>query len=258
VLAVTQPTRVGADLVRFDVFSTERALADDTQTLLKDIRAQPTSLPVLVGGEAAAFADLQGSFRSQLPWALLFVCLTTGVLLFMLTGSVVIPIKTLILNVLSLSATLGFLVFVFQDGRGEGFLNYTSQHALNASQPILIGAIAFALSTDYAVFLLTRIKEARDQGASNEEAVATGIERTGRIVTAAALMLAVAIGSFVTSEIVLIKQLGLGIAFAVLLDATIVRALLVPSLMKLLGDWNWWAPAPLRRFHDRFGISESG
>ena len=258
VLAVTQPMRVGPDLVRVDVFSTERALADDTQTLLKDIRAQPTSLPVLVGGEAAAFADLQSSFRSRLPWALLFVCLTTGVLLFMLTGSVVIPIKTLILNVLSLSATLGFLVLVFQDGRAEGLLDYTSQHALNASQPILIGAIAFALSTDYAVFLLTRIKEARDHGASNEEAVAIGIERTGRIVTAAALMLAVAIGSFVTSEIVLIKQLGLGIAFAVLLDATIVRALLVPSLMKLLGEWNWWAPAPLRRFHDRFGISESG
>jgi uncharacterized membrane protein YdfJ with MMPL/SSD domain len=257
VLAVTRPTPVSADLTRFDVFSTERALADETQTLLDDIRDQPSSFRVLVGGEAAAFTDLQASFRSRLPWALLFVCVTTGVLLFLLTGSVVIPIKTLILNVLSLSATLGFLVLVFQDGRAEGLLDYTSQHALNSSQPILIGAIAFALSTDYAVFLITRIKEARDHGASNEEAVAVGIERTGRIVTAAALMLAVAIGAFVTSEIILIKQLGLGIAFAVLLDATIVRALLVPSLMKLLGPWNWWAPAPLRRFHERFGISES-
>jgi uncharacterized membrane protein YdfJ with MMPL/SSD domain len=258
VLAVTAPQRLGRDTSRIDVYSTQRALADATQSLVRDIRGRATSLNVQVGGEAAAFEDQQASFRSHLPYALLFVCLTTAVVLFLMTGSLVLPIKTLILNVLSLSATLGFLVLVFQDGRFEGLLGYTSQHALNASQPILVGAIAFALSTDYAVFLLTRIKEARDRGEGDREAVAVGIERTGRIVTAAALMLAVAIGAFVTSKIILIKQLGLGVAFAVLLDATLVRALLVPSLMRLLGPWNWWAPRPLRRFYDRFGITEAG
>jgi RND superfamily putative drug exporter len=159
--------------------------------------------------------------------------------------------------VLSLSATLGFLVLVFQDGRFEGLLGYVSQAALNLTQPILVGTIAFALSTDYAIFLLTRIKEARESGLSDTESIAVGIQRTGRIVTAAALMLAVAMGAFVTSKIILIKELGLGVAFAVLLDATIVRALLVPSLMKLLGGWNWWAPGPLRRFHERFGLHET-
>jgi len=258
VLAVTPPRPSGPGLTRIDVYSTQRSLAEATQRLVSDVRSVPTRLSVLAGGEAAEFKDQQASFRSRLPLALLIVCLTTGFLLFLLTGSVVLPIKTLLLNVLSLSATLGFLVLVFEDGRLEGLLSYTSQGALNASQPILVGAVAFALSTDYAVFVLARIKEARDRGADDNEAVAIGIERTGRIVTAAALMLAVAIGAFVTSEIVLIKQLGLGIAFAVLLDATIVRALLVPSLMKLLGPLNWWAPAPLRRLHDRIGLDEPG
>ena len=258
VLSVTPPRPVGPGTARIDVYSTQRALADATQRLVSDVRGWPTKLTVLVGGEAAEFKDQQASFSSRLPLALLIVCLTTGFLLFLLTGSVVLPIKTLVLNVVSLSATLGFLVLVFQDGRFEGLFDYTSQGALNASQPILVGAVAFALSTDYAVFVLSRIKEARDHGADDTEAVAIGIERTGRIVTAAALMLAVAIGAFVTSEIVLIKQLGLGIAFAVLLDATIVRALLVPSLMKLLGPLNWWAPAPLRRLHARIGLDESG
>jgi uncharacterized membrane protein YdfJ with MMPL/SSD domain len=257
VAAVTAPQGLGAGVTRLDVYSDQRALADASQRLVADVRSQPTPLKVLVGGEAAAYKDQQASFQARLPLALLFVCLTTGFLLFLMTGSVILPLKTLILNVLSLSATLGFLVLVFQDGRFESLLDYTTQRALNASQPILVGAVAFALSTDYAVFLLTRIKEARDRGAGDTEAVAIGIERTGRIVTAAALLLAVAIGAFVTSKIVLIKQLGLGIAFAVLLDATIVRALLVPSLMKLLGPWNWWAPAPLRRLHDRIGLRES-
>jgi uncharacterized membrane protein YdfJ with MMPL/SSD domain len=159
-----------------------------------------------------------------------------------------LPIKALIMNVLTLSATFGLLVLIFQDGRLEGLLDFESLGALEATQPILLFVIAFALSTDYAIFLFTRIKEARDSGLSNTEAVARGLERTGRVVTSAALLFAIAIGAFSTSEIVFIKLLGVGTAIAVLLDATIVRALLVPSLMKLLGDWNWWAPGPLRRF----------
>jgi uncharacterized membrane protein YdfJ with MMPL/SSD domain len=151
----------------------------------------------------------------------------------------------------------GILVLIFQDGRLEGLLGYTSQGALESTQPLLLFAVAFGLSTDYGVFLLSRIKEARDGGASDSEAVAIGLERTGRIVTAAALLFSVAIGAFVTSEIVFIKELGLGTALAVLIDASIVRALLVPSLMELLGKWNWWAPSPLRRLHARVGFSEA-
>jgi uncharacterized membrane protein YdfJ with MMPL/SSD domain len=155
------------------------------------------------------------------------------------------------MNLLTLSATFGILVLIFQDGRLEGLLDYSSPGALEATQPIFLFAVAFGLSTDYGVFLLARIKEAHDAGVANDEAVASGLERTGRIVTAAALLFCVAVGAFATSQIVFLEELGLGTALAVLIDATIVRALLVPSLMELLGEWNWWAPAPLARLHRR-------
>jgi RND superfamily putative drug exporter len=148
-------------------------------------------------------------------------------------------------------------VFVFQDGRLEGLLDYTSQGALEQTQPILLFAMAFGLSTDYGVFLLSRIKEARDNGAGERESVAIGLERTGRIVSAAALLFFVAIGAFATSSIIFIKEVGLGTALAVMIDATIVRALLVPSLMALLGRWNWWAPRPLAGLHRRLGLREA-
>ena len=182
----------------------------------------------------------------------------TLVILFLMTGSVVLPVKSLLMNVLTLSAVFGLLVMIFQDGRLESLLGYSSDGGIEQTMPILLFAVAFGLSTDYAVFLLSRIKEARDAGASDSECVAIGLERTGRIVTAAALLFAIAIGAFATSEIVFIKENGIGTALAVLIDATIIRALLVPSLMEMLGKWNWWAPAPLRRLHDRIGISESG
>jgi len=170
--------------------------------------------------------------------------------------SVVMPIKAPVMNLLGLSAAFGVLVLVFQDGRLEGLLQYTSQGALEITQPLVLLAIVFGLSTDYGVFLLTRIKEARDAGATNEEAVALGLQRTGRIVTAAALLLVVALGAFATSQIVFVKQLGVGAAIAVLIDATIIRALLVPALMKLLGERNWWAPPPLARLHARLRLGE--
>jgi uncharacterized membrane protein YdfJ with MMPL/SSD domain len=169
---------------------------------------------------------------------------------------VILPIKQLLMNVLNLTAVFGILVFIFQDGRLEGLLDYTSQGGLEQTMPILLFAVAFGLSTDYGVFLLSRIKEARDGGASDSEAIAMGLERTGRIVTAAALLFAIAIGAFATSQIIFIKENGVGTALAVLIDASIIRALLVPSLMELLGHWNWWAPKPLRRLHDRFGLGE--
>ena len=212
---------------------------------------------VLVSGATADFVDLQSSLVSHLPIVLAIIVIATLVILFLMTGSVVLPIKSLLMNFLNLTAVFGLLVFIFQDGRLEGVLDYSSPGALEQTMPILLFAVAFGLSTDYAVFLLSRIKEARDGGASDSESVAIGLERTGRIVTAAALLFAVAMGAFATSQIIFIKENGVGTALAVLIDASIVRALLVPSLMELLGKWNWWAPAPLRRLHARIGISET-
>ncbi len=166
--------------------------------------------------------------------------LTTFALLFVVTGSLVLPLKALVMNVLGLTAAFGILVLVFQDGRLESLLDYRSQNALELTQPVLLFAIAFGLATDYGVFLFSRIREAHDAGLPNREAVALGLERTGRVITAAALLFCVAVGAFATSGILIVKELGIGIAVAVAIDATLVRALLVPSLMALLGDWNWW------------------
>jgi uncharacterized membrane protein YdfJ with MMPL/SSD domain len=256
VLAVSPPQRVSAATWRIDVISRYPDLAGGTQTLVHSLRSVATPLATLVGGNGPAYVDQQDNLKSRLPIGLAIAAGTTLILLFLVTGSVILPIKAVIMNILTIAATLGSLVWVFQDGRLESVFGYTSEHAINSTQPILIAAVAFALGTDYAVFLLTRIKEARATAASDTEAVARGMERTGRIITAAALLLAVAIGAFVSSQIVLIKELGFGIALAVLLDATIVRTFLVPSLMFLLGKWNWWAPPTLRRVYERFEIRE--
>ncbi|MGN6257265.1 MAG: MMPL family transporter [Solirubrobacterales bacterium] len=230
--------------------------SQDTVRTIRDL-PEPTGATVLVSGATADFVDFQSSLSSHAPYALAIVILATLVILFLMTGSVVLPIKSLLMNFLNLSAVFGLLVLVFQDGRLEGFLDYSSPGAIEQTMPILLFAVAFGLSTDYAVFLLSRIKEARDKGASDSESVAIGLERTGRIVTAAALLFAVAMGAFATSQIIFIKENGVGTALAVLIDASIIRALLVPSLMELLGKWNWWAPRPLRRLHERWGISET-
>jgi RND superfamily putative drug exporter len=220
------------------------------------MRGIDPSFRTFVGGRTAEFVDQRQSIGDHLPIALAIIALATFVVLFLMTGSVVLPVKAIVMNVLTLSAAFGLLVLIFQDGRLEGLLDYESLGALDLTQPVVLFAVAFGLSTDYGVFLLGRIKEARDRGASDRESVAIGLERTGRIVTAAALLFCVAICAFATSQIIFIKELGLGTAFAVLLDATIVRALLVPSLMEMLGRWNWWAPRPLRRLHERIGLGE--
>jgi RND superfamily putative drug exporter len=212
---------------------------------------------VLATGPTAALVDLKSSLASHLPGALAVLLGATVLALFLMTGSVILPIKAVVMNLLTLSAAFGILVLIFQDGRLEGLLGFTSQGALEATQPVFLFAVGFALSTDYGVFLLGRIKEAHDRGLPNDEAVATGLERTGRLVTAAALLFCVAVGAFATSQIVFLKELGVGTALAVLIDATIVRALLVPSLMKLLGERNWWAPRPLARLHERIGLRET-
>ncbi|MEG9227402.1 MMPL family transporter [Aeromicrobium sp. Sec7.5] len=247
---------LGDDLWQLDVLTTGAPLDQATKALVSDIRALESPGKVLVGGTAADHVDQLATIADRIPLALLILGALTFVTLFLMTGSVVLPVKALLMNLLTVSATFGLLVMIFQWGHLEGLLGFTSVGALNSTQPVLIFALVFGLSTDYAVFLLTRIKEARDAGASDREAVALGLQRTGRIVTAAAVLFAIALGAFATSEVVFIKQLGVGVAAAVLIDATIVRAFLVPSLMAMLGRRNWWAPRPLRRLHDRIGLSE--
>ena len=256
VAAISPQQRASADLTRVDVVSRHGELDERTQDLVRNIRALPAPFEVRATGQTADFVDTKSSLSAHIPAALAILATGTLVLLFLFTGSVILPVKALVMNMLTLSAAFGLLVLIFQDGRLEGLLDYTSQGALETSQPVFLFAVAFGLSTDYGVFLLSRIKEARDRGASDREAVAIGLQRTGRIVTAAAVLFCVAIGAFATSQIIFIKELGLGTALAVIIDATIVRALLVPSLMELLGKWNWWAPRPLRRLHHRFGLDE--
>jgi uncharacterized membrane protein YdfJ with MMPL/SSD domain len=259
VAEVAPPQQLADGVTAVQVVSANPFVSDASQATVKAIRdlPPPSGTTVAVSGASADFVDFQSSLESHMPIALAIVIAATLVILFLMTGSVVLPIKSLLMNFLNLSAVFGLLVVIFQDGRLEGFLDYTSPGAIEQTMPILLFAVAFGLSTDYAVFLLSRIKEARDNGASDSESVAIGLERTGRIVTAAALLFAVAMGAFATSKIIFIKENGVGTALAVLIDASIIRALLVPSLMELLGKWNWWAPAPLRRLHERWGISET-
>jgi RND superfamily putative drug exporter len=254
---VGAPQPVGSDTWKFDVQTAGGNFDRAVQTVVRDIRSQQSPYPVLVSGQAAAFVDLQTSLAERLPLAVALVAGATIVLLFLMTGSLLLPIKAVVMNLLTLSAAFGVLVLIFQDGRFQDLLQYTSQGALESTQPVLLFAIVFGLSTDYGVFLLTRIKESHDAGVPNKEAVALGLQRTGRIITAAALLFCVAIGAFATSQIIFIKELGIGIAAGVLVDATIVRAFLVPSLMALLGSWNWWAPRPLRWLYTRAGLSEA-
>jgi len=259
VAAVAPPQPLDGGVTAIQAISANPFATEESQSTVERLRdvPAPPGATVLVGGATADFIDFQGSLARHLPIAFAIIVIATLVILFLMTGSVVLPIKSLIMNVLNLSAVFGLLVLIFQDGRFESLLDYSSTGAIEQTMPILLFAVAFGLSTDYAVFLLSRIKEARDNGASDSESVAIGLERTGRIVTAAALMFAVAIGAFATSQIIFIKQNGVGTALAVLIDASIIRALLVPSLMELLGKWNWWAPAPLRRLYGRYGISET-
>jgi uncharacterized membrane protein YdfJ with MMPL/SSD domain len=255
--SVSGPQRIGREASLAMVVSRHGEIEDGSQQLVRDIRAENPPFEVLAGGRSADFVDFKSSLVRHLPIALAIVAVATFAVLFLMTGSVVLPLKALVMNVLTLSATFGLLVLIFQDGRLEGLLDYTSQGALEMTMPVLLFAVAFGLSTDYGVFLLSRIKEARDNGASDREAVAIGLERTGRIVTSAALLFSVAMFAFATSQIIFIKENGIGTAFAVLIDASIIRALLVPSLMELLGKWNWWAPRPLQRLHARIGLSET-
>jgi RND superfamily putative drug exporter len=256
VSAVAPAQPAGPSLSLLQVAPQQDPLSAPTKQLVHAVRAIKTPFYLGVAGQTASYLDLEHSLGAHLPAVLGIVIASTLIVLFLMTGSVVLPLKAVLMNALSLSAMLGILVLIFQDGNLQGLLGFHSLGALDSTQPILLFAIGFGLATDYGVFLLARIKEAHDAGVPDKEAIALGLERTGRIVTAAALLFAVAVGAFATSQIVFIKELGVGAAVAVLIDSSIIRALLVPSLMELLGSLNWWAPAPLRRLHERIGLHE--
>ena len=232
---------------------TQEGTAEDVVHAVRGMR--PDSPQTWVTGQAAILVDFKDQLRQDVWVALLFVVVATFVLLFLLTGSVLIPIKALLMNLLSLGATFGLLVLIFQDGNLEGLLGFGSTGGIEAIIPVIIFAFAFGLSMDYEVFLLSRIKEFHDAGADNDEAVRMGIQRTGRIITSAALLIVVVFAGFVLGDLLAIKQTGVALALAVLIDATLVRMILVPATMTLLGEWNWWAPKPLRRLHDRLGLT---
>jgi uncharacterized membrane protein YdfJ with MMPL/SSD domain len=236
----------------------EPALSGATQDAVEEIRAQgaPGGADLLVSGNTARFIDQKQSIAEHLPPVIAIVVATTLVLLFMLTGSIVLPIKTLVMNSITLAATLGILVLAFQEGWLKGPLDYVGPAAIETTTLVYLFAVIFGLATDYAVLVMARIKEQHDLGASNEQAVATGIGRTGRVISAAALCIAVVFLAFAVSPVFFMKEVAVGQALGVVIDATIVRALLVPALMRLFGEWNWWAPAPLKRLQRRYGFQE--
>jgi uncharacterized membrane protein YdfJ with MMPL/SSD domain len=230
-----------------------------SQAMVEDIRAvQPGSGDVLVGGLSADTVDLIDSVGAHLPYMGLIVAAVMMLLLFLAFGSLVLPVKAIVMNLISITASFGVVTWIFSDGNLSDLLGFTPQGFLDATNPILMLAILFGLSMDYEVFLLSRVREEWDHSHDNDLAVATGVQKTGRIITSAALLLAVVIGAFATSGIVFMKMLGIGMLVALIIDATIVRALLVPATMKLLGRWNWWAPAPMARWWDRHGFREDG
>ncbi|MFP5345513.1 MAG: MMPL family transporter [Actinomycetes bacterium] len=253
-----QRAAVDGDVARIVVQHRFDDQSAPARQLVETIRqtAGPPHSEVLVGGLTAEFTDLLTSLHQTLPWMALTMASVTLVLLFLAFGSVVLPVKAVLVNALSLSASFGAVVWIFQDGHLSNLLGVDSTGAVDATQPLLMLAIAFGLSMDYEVFLLSRVREQWDLGADNTEAVASGLQHSGRIITSAALLLVVVIGAFSMSGITFLKMIGVGMVIAILVDATVVRALLVPAAMRLLGSANWWAPAPLAAFWRRYGFRE--
>ena len=242
---------------RITVYSDLESRNKDAQGLITRLRGVSAPVEgVLIGGQAAIFTDSQNGISDNLPAVLGWLALATFIVLFLYTGSIILPIKALILNLLSLGATLGLLVWIFQDGNAKWLVgDFTVTGALDTSTLVLVAIVAFGLSMDYELFLLSRIKEEHDAGADTIKSVTVGLQKSGRIITAAAVLIAIVFACFITSGVTSIKMLGFGIAFAIMLDATVVRGLLVPALMRLAGNWNWWAPAPLRRLHEKIGLA---
>jgi RND superfamily putative drug exporter len=228
----------------------------EAQQLVASLREERPEFRTFVTGEAAFLVDFRHSIARDMPWALLLLCVATVLLLFLMTGSVVIPIKALLMNFLSLGATFGVLVWVFQDGHFAWLVGSSRTGALETVVPVLVFVFAFGLSMDYEVFLISRIKELIEHGADNDTAVEQALQRSGRIITSAALLIVIVFVGFATADAVVVKEIGVALATAVIVDVTLVRCLLVPATMTLLGARNWWAPEPLRRLHAHVGIRE--
>jgi RND superfamily putative drug exporter len=245
---VTPPKTYGKD-VRVVAYESMLPRTPEAQKMIQDLRDIKAPAGTLIGGVAADYTDSQDGIAHTLPWALGWIALSVLVLIFIFTGSIILPIKAVLLNVLSLGATMGALTWVFIDGHMRWLIgDFTLTGTLDTSIVILIAVVVFGLSMDYELFLLSRIREEHMAGKSNVEAVATGLQRSARIITAAALLLAVVFAAFITSGVTSIKSMGFGVALAVLLDASIVRGLLVPALMRLFGERNWWAPKSMQKF----------
>ena len=248
IVAVLPPVTIGKD-VRVVAYQEMLPRSPEAQGLIHDIRKIDSPVGTLVGGVAADYTDSQDGIARTLPWALGWVILSVLVLIFIFTGSIILPIKAVLLNFLSLGATMGALTWVFIDGHLQWLVgSFTVTGALDTSIVILIAVVVFGLSMDYELFLLSRIREEHLAGKTNVESVAVGLQRSARIITAAAMLLAVVFAAFITSGVTSIKSMGFGVALAVILDATIVRGLLVPALMRLFGERNWWAPKSMQRF----------
>ena len=248
VVAVTPPQKIGSD-IRIVAYESMLPRTPEAQKMIHDIRKLNSPADTLVGGVAADYTDSQDGISQTLPWALGWIALSVLILIFIFTGSIILPIKAVVLNMLSLAATMGALTWVFIDGHLQWLVgSFTLTGTLDTSIVILISVVVFGLSMDYELFLLSRIREEHMAGKTNIESVATGLQRSARIITAAAILLAVVFAAFITSGVTSIKSMGFGVALAVILDATIVRALLVPALMRLFGERNWWAPKWMQRF----------
>jgi RND superfamily putative drug exporter len=253
-----QVTGVKGDATLVDVGYTPPPVSSAARHIVTQIRAlvPPAGATVLIGGTTAGQVDELASLGSVLPWMALLVGLSTFVLLFLAFGSVVLPLKAIVMNVLSLGATFGVVVWIFQWGHLSDLLRFTATGSIDPTMPILMLAVIFGLSMDYEVFLLSRIRERYDQTGDNTLAVAAGLQRTGGLITSLALLLIIVVGAFSASGITFIKLMGVGMIVALLVDATVVRVLLVPATMRLLGRANWWAPRPLRRLYARYGFTE--
>ena len=242
-------TQVYGDDLRITAIHSMAPRTPQAEVLIKELRQISAPAGTLIGGVAADYADTQIGIAKTMPWALTWIAIGVLILLFVFTGSIILPIKAVILNILSLAATLGLITWIFVEGHLKWLVgDFTVTGAVDTGSIILVAVVAFGLSMDYELFLLSRIKEEHDAGRSNIESVATGLQRSARIITAAAGLLAIVFASFMLSGVTSIKMLGFGIAFAILLDATLIRALLVPALMRLFGERNWWAPKAMKRF----------
>ena len=248
IVSVTAPSPIGDD-IQITAYESMLPRSPEAQKLINDLRDLPAPTGTLIGGVAADYTDTQDGISQTLPLALGWIAISVLILLFVFTGSIILPIKAVLLNIMSLAATMGALTWIFVGGHLQWLVgSFTVTGTLDTSIVILIVVVVFGLSMDYELFLLSRIREEHLLGKSNIESVAIGLQRSARIITAAAVLLAVVFAAFVTSGVTSIKMMGFGVAFAVVLDATLIRALLVPALMRLLGERNWWAPKAMQRF----------